>query len=118
MILLLAVSVVIILRKRKELEGKRRFYSQDTKVAVLEISHGICRELYRANLVKEKNLTDEAYIQMAAKTLNFLGDGEFETFLRVVQRSVFSDYTPSEEEVKAGRKLYWKIAAAIRNETS
>ena len=116
-VLLLAVAIAVILWKRKELEGKRRFFSRDTKVAALEISHGICKELYRAEVIKEKNMTDEAYIRMAAEKLNFLGDGEFETFLQTVQRSVFSEYTPSEEEVKAGRKIYWKIAAAIRNKT-
>ena len=68
-------------------------------------------------MIKEKNMTDEAYIRMAAEKLDFLGDGEFEAFSQAVQRSVFSDYIPSEEEVKAGRKIYWKIATAIRNKT-
>lgn len=116
-VLLLAASAAVIIWKRKELEGKRRFFSKDTKVAALEISHGICKELYRAEIIKEKNMTDEEYIRMASKKLNFLGDGEFETFLQTVQRSVYSEYIPSEEEVKAGRKIYWKIAAAIRNKT-
>lgn len=116
-VLLSAVAIAVIIWKRKELEGKRRFFSKDTKVAALEISHGICKELCRAEVIKEKNMTDEAYIHLAAEKLDFLGDGEFETFLQAVQRSVFSEYTPSEEEVKAGRKIYWKIAAAIRNKT-
>lgn len=114
-ILLSAAAGAGIYWKRKELEGKRRFYSRDTRVSALEISHGIYRALYHAGIMKEKNLADEEYIRKAAEKLKFLGEGELEAFLHVVQRSVFSDYVPTKEEIKNGRNIYFKIAAAIRN---
>lgn len=116
-ILLSAAAGAGICWKRKELEGRRRFYSRDTRVAALEISHGIYRALYHAGIMKEKNLSDEDYIRRAAEKLNFLGEGELEEFLHVVQRSVFSDYVPTKEEIKKGRSIYFQIAAAIRNKS-
>lgn len=125
MVLLIVLAVILLLAaagagiywKRKELEGRRRFYSRDTRVSALEISHGIYRALYRAGIIKDKNLADEEYILQAAGRLDFLREGEFEAFLHVVQRSVFSDYVPTKEEIKNGRSIYFKIAAAVRNKT-
>lgn len=116
LVILLFVAVAVLLFwKRKELDRKRRFYSMDTTKALPAVSHEIYRLLKQAEIVKEKEIPDEDYIETAVQELQFLREGEMREFMSVVQRTMFSDYIPTQKEVRAGRKVYYKIAEAIRN---
>ena len=114
-VLLFVAVAALLFWRRRELERKRRFYSMNTKTALPAVSHEIYRLLKKAEIVKEKEIPDEDYIETAVQELQFLREGEMREFMSVVQRTMFSDYIPTQEEVRAGRKIYYKIAEAIRN---
>lgn len=114
-ILLFVIVAVTGGVKHKELKRKRRIYSRDTKTAVNAISNEIYRLLHKQEIIQEKNMPDEAYIEQADKKLQFLPEGEFVAFMKVVQRSRFSGYVPTKEEARAGRRLYTQIAKAAHN---
>ncbi len=108
-ILVFAVAGVGIYLNRVRISRQRRLYSRDRKVAVEEIAYRITKLLYRRGILEEKNLTDEDYIRLASGKMKELGETEFQTFMCVVQKSTFSEYVPTAEEVKLGRRIYHSL---------
>ncbi len=105
---------VLLNKRRRELVRKRKLRKADTRSAVLEISHDIYKLLRRADVIKEKNMTDEAYIKQAQKWAEQQGEDGFAAFMECVRRTAFSEYMPSKEEVIEGRRIYRKLVEKQR----
>ena len=68
-----------------------------------------------AIFVSESIYFHKALQEQADKKLQFLPEGEFVAFMKVVQRCRFPGYVPTKEETRAGRWLYTQITKAAHN---
>lgn len=114
-VVLAAAVIWLICAAGRYVKHELRYQSPNTKIALAEVLHRIVAQSYRAGFIRERDLKDEDFLGVAVRNLNFLRDGELEKLFRTVQKSEFSDYVPTKEEVEAGKCLYRNLMVAVKN---
>ncbi|MBS6195066.1 MAG: transglutaminase domain-containing protein [Clostridiales bacterium] len=109
---LLCVGILLANRKRALGRRRRKFLQKDRNKAVCEISYGLYQMLWDAG-IQENDTKDIPYARKMEEKLGILKEGEYVTFIRLVQQAAYGPGQLTEEEHRACLGFYHRIAAYL-----